>query len=129
MFPRLELGTKMVLGINRGWKPKGFLIDENLSMTQDDEKKFGRFRVINSKSKFKKGTSDALLIRWVKETGFTLATKDVRMAILALSDGASVLLVNEDFQIITLIRPQVVDKDCFKDIYDYFRERLDGFED
>jgi len=107
------------------WKPKGFLIDENTSMTDEDIARFSKFKIINSRKKFKRGTDDKLLIQWVKDSGWTLVTKDIRMAIRALMDGASVLMINEDFKIIALMETKVRPNKYYKELHEYLVERYD----
>jgi len=109
-----------------GWKPKGFLIDENTSMTDEDLSLFPKLRIMNSRKKFKKGTDDKLLIQWVKETGWVLVTKDIRMGIRALMEGAHVMLINEDFKIISLMETRVHPIKEYEELRKYFVKRY-GF--
>lgn len=108
-----------------GWKPKGFLIDENTSMTDEDIAKFPKLRLMNSRKKFKKGTDDKLLIQWVRETGWVLVTKDIRMGIRALMEGAHVMLINEDFKIISLMETRVHPVKEYEELFKYFVERYE----
>lgn len=108
-----------------GWKPKGFLIDENTSMTEEDIAKFPNMRIMNSRKKFKRGTDDKLLIKWVKETGWVLVTKDIRMGIRALMEGAHVLMINEDFRIIEMLETKVHPIKEYKDLREYFVKRYE----
>lgn len=110
---------------NFGWKPKGFLIDENTSMTDEDIEKFPKLRIMNSRKKFKRGTDDKLLIQWVKESGWVLVTKDIRMAIKALMEGAPVLMINEDFKIISLIQAKVHPVKEYEELFKYFGTRYE----
>ncbi len=107
------------------WKPKGFLIDENTSMTDEDLAKFPKLRIMNSRKKFKRGTDDSLLIQWVKDTGWILVTKDIRMAIRALMEGAPVMMINEDFQLITLMETKIHPVKEYKELFDYFIKRYE----
>lgn len=109
-----------------GWKPKGFLIDENTSMTDEDIALFPKLRLMNSRKKFKRGTDDKLLIQWVKDTDWVLVTKDIRMGIRALMEGAHVMMINEDFSIISLMKTKVHPIKEYEELYDYFVERY-GF--
>ena len=109
-----------------GWKPKGFLIDENTSMTDEDIAMFPKLRLMNSRKKFKRGTDDKLLIQWVKETGWVLVTKDIRMAIRALMEGAHVMMINEDYNIISLMQTKVHPVKEYEELRKYFVERY-GF--
>lgn len=108
-----------------GWKPKGFLIDENTSMTDEDIQMFPNFRIMNSRKKFKKGTDDRLLIEWVKDAGWVLVTKDIRMAIRALMEGAPTMLINEDFKIISLMETKIHPVKEYKELFDYFIKRYE----
>ena len=108
-----------------GWKPKGFLIDENTSMTEEDLAKFPHYKLMNSRKKFKRGTDDKLLIQWVKDTGWVLVTKDIRMAIRALMEGAPVLMINEDFKLISLMETKIHSLKDYKGLFDYFVKRYE----
>jgi len=108
-----------------GWKPKGFLIDENTSMTEEDLKRFPDIRIMNSRKKFKRGTDDSLLIQWVKDTGWVLVTKDIRMGIRALMEGAPVMMINEDFKMISLMETKIHPVKEYKELFDYFVTRYD----
>ncbi len=107
------------------WKPKGFLIDENTSMTEEDLKLFPDVRIMNSRKKFKRGTDDSLLIQWVKDTGWVLVTKDIRMGIRALMEGAPVMMINEDFKMISLMETKIHPVKEYKELFDYFVTRYD----
>ena len=107
------------------WKPKGFLIDENTSMTDEDLAKFPKLRIMNSRKKFKRGTDDKLLIQWVRDTGWILVTKDIRMAIRALMEGAPVMMINEDFKLITLMETKIHPTKEYKELFDYFIKRYE----
>ncbi len=107
------------------WKPRGFLIDENTSMTDEDLAKFPKVRIMNSRKKFKRGTDDSLLIQWVKDTGWILVTKDIRMAIRALMEGAPVMMINEDFKLITLMETKIHPVKEYKELFDYFIKRYE----
>ena len=108
-----------------GWTPKGFLIDENTSMTKEDLAMFPNIKIMNSRKKFKRGTDDKLLIQWVKDTGWVLVTKDIRMAIRALMEGAPVLMINEDFKIISLMETKIHQLKDYKGLHDYFVKRYE----
>ncbi len=108
-----------------GWTPKGFLIDENTSMTKEDLVMFPNTKIMNSRKKFKRGTDDRLLIQWVKDTGWVLVTKDIRMAIRALMEGAPVLMINEDFKIISLMETKIHPLKDYKGLHDYFVKRYE----
>ncbi len=107
------------------WKPKGFLIDENTSMTDEDIAMFPKIRIMNSRKKFKKGTDDSLLIQWVKDTGWILVTKDIRMAIRALMEGAPVMMINEDFKMISLMETKIHQVKEYKELFDYLTNRYE----
>ncbi len=107
------------------WKPKGFLIDENTSMTDEDIALFPKIRIMNSRKKFKKGTDDSLLIQWVKDTGWILVTKDIRMAIRALMEGAPVMMINEDFKMISLMETKIHPVKEYKELFDYLTNRYE----
>jgi len=107
------------------WKPKGFLIDENTSMTDEDLAMFPKLRMMNSRKKFKRGTDDNLLIQWVKQTGWILVTKDIRMAIRALMEGAPVMLINEEFKLISLMETKIHPVKEYKELFDYFIKRYE----
>lgn len=117
--------TRGQTSFKRGWKPKGFLIDENTSMTDEDIEKFPELKIMNSRKKFKRGTDDKLLIEWVKQTGWVLVTKDIRMAIRALMEGAPVLMINEDFKIISLMETKIHELKDYTELYDYFVKRYE----
>ena len=108
-----------------GWAPKGFLIDENTSMTDEDIAMFPKLRLMNSRKKFKRGTDDTLLIEWVKQTGWVLVTKDIRMGIRALMEGAPVMMINEDFKIISLMETKIHPTKEYKELFDYFINRYE----
>ena len=118
--------TRIKKNFRRGWIPKGFLIDENTSMTEEDLAMFPQFKIMNSRKKFKRGTDDKLLIQWVKDTGWVLVTKDIRMAIRALMEGAPVLMINEDFKLISLMETKIHPLKDYKGLFDYFVQRY-GF--
>ena len=103
------------------WEPKGFLIDENMRMNDEVIKKFPN--CMNSTKRFKKGTSDRLLIQWCKDTGWVVATRDIRMTILALGEGVPVLFVNRDYEVTKLIKPDFVDDSLYKDLRNFLVER------
>ena len=107
------------------WQPKGFLIDENTSMTDEDIAMFSKLRIMNSRKKFKRGTDDKLLIQWVKDTNWILVTKDIRMAIRALMEGAPVMLINEEFKIISLMETKIHPVKEYKELFDYFIKRYE----
>jgi len=107
----------------RGFKPKGYLIDENTRLTDDDLEGLKQLRIINSTDKFKKGTKDELLIEWVKMTGWVLVTKDIRMAIRGLMEACPVLLINEDFGIIALMETRIHNIEIYKDLHKYLTKR------
>ena len=117
--------TRIQKNFRFGWKPKGFLIDENTSMTDEDIAKFPQFKIMNSRKKFKRGTDDRLLIQWVKESGWVLVTKDIRMAIRALMEGTPVLMINEDFTIISLMETKVHPVKEYEELFSYFAERYE----
>jgi len=117
--------TRVQKNFRFGWKPKGFLIDENTTMTDEDMEIFPEFRIMNSKKKFKHGTDDKLLIQWVKESGWVLVTKDIRMGIKALMEGAPVLMINEDLKIISLMETKVHPIKEYKGLFDYFVTRYE----
>lgn len=108
-----------------GWKPKGFLIDENTSMTDEDLALFPKLRIMNSRKKFRKGTDDKLLIQWVKETGWVLVTKDIRMGIRALMEGVHVMMINEDFKMISLMETKIHPVKEYKELFDYLIKRYE----
>ena len=108
-----------------GWTPKGFLIDENTAMTDEDISMFPKFRIINSRKKFRRGTDDKLLIEWVKQTGWILVTKDIRMGIRALMEGCPVMMINEDFKIISLMETKIHPTKEYKELFDYFIKRYE----
>ncbi len=108
-----------------GWAPKGFLIDENTAMTDEDIAMFPKIRLMNSRKKFKRGTDDTLLIEWVKQTGWVLVTKDIRMGIRALMEGAPVMMINEDFKIISLMETKIHPTKEYKELFDYFIKRYE----
>ncbi len=108
-----------------GWKPKGFLVDENTAMTEEDIAMFPKFRIINSRKKFRRGTDDKLLIEWVKQTGWILVTKDIRMGIRALMEGCPVMMINEDFKIISLMETKIHPTKEYKELFDYFIKRYE----
>ena len=108
-----------------GWNPKGFLIDENTAMTDEDISMFPKIRLMNSRKKFKRGTDDTLLIEWVKQTGWVLVTKDIRMGIRALMEGAPVMMINEDFKIISLMETKIHPSKEYKELFDYFIKRYE----
>ncbi len=112
-------------GFKFNWKPKGFLIDENTSMTDEDLAKFPKVRIMNSRKKFKRGTDDSLLIQWVRDTGWILVTKDIRMAIRALMEGAPVMMINEDFKLISLMETKIHPTKEYKELFDYFIKRYE----
>ncbi len=116
---------------NRGFKPKGYLIDENTRLSDEDLNELSHMKIMNSTDKFKKGTKDKLLIEWVKITGWVLVTKDIRMAIRGLMEACPVLLVNEDFGIISLMETRVHDVQIYKDLHKYLSKRygVTGQED
>jgi len=123
---RLRPGeTRVQKNFRFGWKPKGFLIDENTAMTDEDIAKFPQFKVMNSRKKFKRGTDDKLLIRWVKESGWVLVTKDIRMGIRALMEGAPVLMINEDYKIISLMETKVHPVKEYEELFKYFANRYE----
>ncbi len=107
----------------RGFKPKGYLIDENTRLGDEDLEELKHLRIMNSTVKFKKGTPDRLLIEWVKMTGWVLVTKDIRMAIRGLMEACPVLLVNEDFGIISLMETRVHNIEIYKDLHEYLSKR------
>ena len=108
------------------FKPKGYLIDENTRLSDEDLNELSHMKIMNSTDKFKKGTNDKLLIEWVKMTGWVLVTKDIRMAIRALMEACPVLLVNEDFGIIALMETKIHDERIYKDLHKYLSKRY-GF--
>lgn len=108
-----------------GWAPKGFLVDENTAMTDEDIAMFPKIRLMNSRKKFKRGTDDTLLIEWVKQTGWVLVTKDIRMGIRALMEGAPVMMINEDFKIISLMETKIHPSKEYKELFDYFIKRYE----
>lgn len=108
------------------FKPKGYLIDENTRLSDEDLNELSHMKIMNSTDKFKKGTNDKLLIEWVKMTGWVLVTKDIRMAIRALMEACPVLLVNEDFGLIALIEAKIHDERIYKDLHKYLSKRY-GF--
>ena len=108
-----------------GWTPRGFLIDENTAMTDEDIAMFPKIRLMNSRKKFKRGTDDTLLIEWVKQTGWVLVTKDIRMGIRALMEGAPVMMINEDFKIISLMETKIHPSKEYKELFDYFIKRYE----
>ena len=105
------------------FKPKGYLIDENTRLSDEDLNELSHMKIMNSTDKFKKGTNDKLLIEWVKMTGWVLVTKDIRMAIRALMEACPVLLVNEDFGIIALMETKIHDERIYKDLHKYLSKR------
>lgn len=109
------------------FKPKGYLIDENTRLSDEDLNELSHMKIMNSTDKFKKGTNDKLLIEWVKMTGWVLVTKDIRMAIRALMEACPVLLVNEDFKLIALIEAKIHDERIYKDLHNYLSKRY-GFK-
>ncbi len=115
----------MRFGGKKEWKPKGFMIDENTKMSDEDINDLSHMRIMNSTRKFKKGTPDKLLIQWVKDTGWVLVTKDIRMAIRALMEACPVLMINEDFKLISLMETKIHAVDSYKELHDYFSDRYD----
>jgi len=109
----------------KGWEPKGFMIDENTKMSDDDINNLSHMKIMNSTRKFKKGTPDKLLIQWVKDTGWVLVTKDIRMAIRALMEGCPVLMINEDFKLISLMETNIHTVNSYKELHKYFSNRYD----
>jgi len=117
--------TRVQKNFRLGWKPKGFLIDENTAMSNEDIELFPQFKIMNSKKKFKRGTDDRLLIQWVKDSGWVLVTKDIRMAIRALMEGTPVLMINEDYKIISLMETKVHPIKEYKELFNYFVKRYE----
>ncbi len=115
----------MRFGGRKEWKPKGFMIDENTKMSDEDISNLSHMKLMNSTRKFKKGTADKLLIQWVKDTGWVLVTKDIRMAIRALMEACPVLMINEDFKLISLMETKIHAVDSYKELHDYFSDRYD----
>ena len=105
------------------FKPKGYLIDENTRLSDEDLNELSHMKIMNSTDKFKKGTNDKLLIEWVKMTGWVLVTKDIRMAIRALMEACPVLLLNEDFGIIALMETKIHNIEIYKDLHKYLSKR------
>ncbi len=95
-------------------------------MTEEDVQMFPKLRLMNSRKKFRRGTDDKLLIEWVKQTGWILVTKDIRMAIRALMEGCPVMMINEDFKIISLMETKIHPTKEYKELFDYFIQRY-GF--
>lgn len=117
--------TRIQKNFRLGWKPKGFLIDENTAMANEDIEMFPQLKIMNSKKKFKRGTDDRLLIQWVKDSGWVLVTKDIRMAIRALMEGTPVLMINEDYKIISLMETKVHPIKEYKELFNYFVKRYE----
>lgn len=106
------------------WKPNGYIIDENLTLSDMEIKMFPD--CINSIDKFKRGAPDEEIINWCINKNYIIVTRDIRMTILSLIAKVPILFVNEDYNVVSLIRPDKVQERVDDDIYKHFKERING---
>lgn len=99
-----------------------YLIDENMAIPDSVINKFDN--VVNTRTLFPKGTADYSIISYAIKNDMVLVTKDTAMSIKALVNGVTVLLVNDYWDIITMIKPSIIDTGEYKDLYDYLVERF-----
>src|SRR3989304_2735555 len=85
--------TRIQKNFRLGWKPKGFLIDENTAMSDEDIELFPQYKIMNSKKKFKRGTDDRSLMPWVKASGWDLVARRARLTPCPSMEGAPVLMI------------------------------------
>ncbi len=101
-----------------------YLMDENVKMSEIDIDRLKNCTVINSTEKFKKGTSDDVLMTWAKKEGWIIVTKDIRMALRSLVDAVPVIYVSDDFETISFLHVQLYRRGRYPEMYEYLKKRF-----
>ncbi len=99
-------------------------MDENVKMSEVDITRLKNCTVINSTNKFKKGTSDDVLMTWAKKEGWVIVTKDIRMALRSLIDAVPVIYANDGAQTISFLHVQLYGRDQYPEMYEYLKKRF-----
>ncbi len=101
-----------------------YLMDENVKMSEIDIDRLKNCTVINSTEKFKKGTSDDVLMSWAKKEGWVIVTKDIRMALRSLIDAVPVIYANDGSQTISFLHVQLYGRSRYPEMYEYLKKRF-----
>ncbi len=99
-------------------------MDENVKMSEIDILNLKNCNIINSTTKFEKGTSDEILTTWAKKEGCVIVTKDIRMALRSLIDAVSVIYVSDNDKTISFLHVQLYGRDQYPEMYEYLKKRF-----
>jgi len=105
-------------------KKTTYLMDENVKMSTSDIEEMKDSIIINSTDKFRKGEPDEILTFFAKKHGWTIVTKDIRMALRSLIDGVPVLFVSDDFKMIRLLTAKTIGSYLYSEMHDYIHRRF-----
>ena len=100
-------------------------MDENVKMSVEDIIKCKDSIIINSTDQFPKGTDDEKLTRASKENGWTIVTKDIRMALRSLIDDVPVIYISDDFRTISYLNVRIYGRSHYPEMFDYIQKRFD----
>lgn len=100
------------------------MMDENVKMTDEDIAKFPNCVVLNSTNYFNKGASDELLTTLAKKKGWTIVTKDIRMALRSLIVDVPILYVSDEFKQIYYLTVDLYGRNHYPEMFDYIQKRF-----
>lgn len=98
-------------------------MDENVRMSEVDILNLKNCNIINSTTKFEKGTSDEILTAWAKKEGCVIVTKDIRMTLRSLIDAVPVIYV-VDNKTTSFLHVQLYGRDKYTEMYEYLKKRF-----
>lgn len=101
-----------------------YLVDENLALSKRDLLLFRHENIVNTHSFFPRGEDDnEIILKAIKED-WVICTKDIVLFIKAITNGVTVLFVNEDYKIVELVRSTVVPPQEYIGLYNYYKNRF-----
>lgn len=101
-----------------------YLMDENVKMSEIDILSLKNCNIINSTTKFEKGTLDETLTVWAKKEGCVIVTKDIRMTLRSLIDAVPVIYVNDGNEAISFLHVQLYGRGKYLEMYKYLKKRF-----
>ena len=108
-------------------RTRTYLIDENVKISSIDIQKIKKSNIINSTDVFRKGELDEKLTAMAKDKGWTIITRDIRMALRCLIDEVPIVFINDDYKTVSYVTSKNHGKNKYKDIFNYINGRF-GYE-
>lgn len=99
-------------------------MDENVKMSEIDIDRLKNCNIINSTDRFRKGTSDDVLMTWAKKEDWVIVTKDIRMALRSLIDAVPVIYANDGSQTISFLHVQLYGREQYPEMHEYLKKRF-----